>query len=258
MNIKLKKFIINFFLLTILFSSSAAAKIEIPQPVGYINDFSNVISSQNKQKMNTVILELKQKTGIEIAIVTMDSLKERPIEDIALSIAREWGIGQKDKSNGLLILVAPNERKMRIEIGYGLEGIITDAAAGRIRDNHMLPYFQNNDYDTGITFGTIAVIQHIVKNKNIELTALSTSLETNKQKYTTNAHKSQKPANPLSTLIFFIIFMFFAIKYPRATLFLILMLSSRGRSYGGGGFGGSGFGGFGGGGFGGGGASGRW
>lgn len=164
---------------------------------------------------------------------------------MALAIGRQWGVGQKDKDNGAVVLVAPNDRKVRIEVGYGLEGYITDGLAGRIIDEYMIPHFKLGNYEQGIVSGTSAVVSVIAKGYGVTISG----------NYATSGSASA-PSNPLFNFIFVAIFIYLAIRHPG--LLLLLLLSS-GRGSRGGGFGGGSFGGgFGGGGFGGGGAGRGW
>jgi len=241
-----KKIILTFLIIAIVLPVFGMFKL--PRPEGYVNDFANVIADSEKAKLNSIILELKQKTGAEVIIVTLGSLQGYPIEDVGLEIGRQWKVGQKGKNNGVIILVAPNEREMRIETGYGVEGAIPDSKAGRIRDNYMIPHFKTGEYGKGTILGTAAIIDAIAQEYGVTVSG----------NYTYRNYKAENPnhdqSNPLFNFIFFAIFLFFAIRHPRLMLFLLLT-SGRGggRSHSGG------FGGFsGGGGFGGGGASGRW
>src|SRR5574344_194540 len=162
---KIVFFIFAFFVII----NCAYAEYVPPKPVGYVNDFADVISPKNKGIMQGYIKDLQEKTGAEVTVVTLKSLEGYPIEDVGLAIGRAWGVGQKGKNNGIVVLVAPNDHKLRIEIGYGLEGIITDSMAGRIRDNYMIPYFRNNDYNKGITAGTLEIIKEVANGYNIDL-----------------------------------------------------------------------------------------
>ena len=120
-------------LILILLSLNVVAQ-QFPQPKGYVNDFANVIPPSQEQQINRICLELKQKTGAQIADVTIQTLGDNYIEDYAVRLFEKWGIGEKGKDNGVLVLNAIRERKIRIEVGYGIEGIIPDGKAGRIRD----------------------------------------------------------------------------------------------------------------------------
>lgn len=224
----------------------SSAAYHPPKETGYVNDFARIISSENYIKLDRLIKELKLKTGAELVVVTLKSLDGYPIEDVGLAIGREWGVGQKGKDNGLVIVVAPNDRKVRIEVGYGLEGAIPDSAAGRIRDGYMIPYFKQGDYNQGIFYGTQAVAQAIAKEYGV-------TLEGN-----VNLPEPQQTdsGDDLFSWIIFIIVIILFIRYPS---FMIGFFLGGGRISGSGGSSsGGGFGGFGGGGFGGGGSSGGW
>ena len=105
--------------------------------------------------------QLAEETGAQVAVVTLSSLEDEPLEEVALGILREWGLGDKEKNNGVLILVVPAERQSRIEVGYGLEGALPDGKTGRIQDEHMIPSFQQEDYDRGILQGYQAIISEV-------------------------------------------------------------------------------------------------
>ena len=161
---------LTFFLLFILNCNlTIASEINLPKPEGYVNDFANVINDADKEKIEFATRELNAKTGVNVVVVTVKSLEGRPIEDYSLEIGRQWKLGQKGKNNGIVILVAPNDKKMRIETGYGIEGYITDGDAGRIRDDYMVPYFKNGDFSTGIKYGTIATASILAKNYGVKL-----------------------------------------------------------------------------------------
>src|SRR5699024_2796637 len=113
--------------------------------------------------------DLQTKTGADIAVATVKSLDGRPVESVAIQIGRDFKVGSKDKNEGAVVLVAPNDRKVRIEVGYGLEGIINDAKAGRIIDEEMLPYFKNGDYTSGIVRGTYVLAEDIAAANGVTL-----------------------------------------------------------------------------------------
>lgn len=226
------------------------AEYKVPRAIGYVNDYANVLDDTSKAKLNGILTELKQKTGAEVAVVTLTSLDGYPIEDVGLAIGRQWGVGEKGKANGVVIITAINDRKLRIEVGYGIEGYLTDAHAGRIRDTYMIPYFKQGDYKNGIIFGTTAVVDTISKGYGVNISG-NYSLPTQTPQ--------QDSGSDAASFIMFLIFMFLLIRYPSFTTGLLLgNVLGGGRSCGSGFGGGSSFGGFGGGGFGGGGASGGW
>lgn len=228
-------------------TSQSFAEYKAPKPIGYVNDYANVLPGDSVAKLNGIIQELRSKTGAEVVVVTLRSLDGYPIEDVGLEIGRQWKIGEKGKDNGVVILTAINDHKLRIEVGYGIEGYLTDAHAGRIRDTYMVPYFKKGDYQTGIIYGTSAVVSSIAKGYGVTISG-------NYQ-----IPQTQDEPDGFSILIFFL-FIFLFIRYPSFMTGLLIGSMNSGRYSSGGGFGGgSGFGGFGGsGGFGGGGASGGW
>ena len=102
------------------------------QPTGFVNDYAKILSAQEKQEIETLLKQIEKSTTAEIAVVTTPSLEGLSLEKYAVELFENWGIGKKDGDNGLLILIAPTERKYRIEVGYGLEEVITDSIAGNI------------------------------------------------------------------------------------------------------------------------------
>jgi len=213
-----------------------------------------VVEPEYVQKIISVGKELEDKTTAQVTAVIIDSLQGITIEEYAVELFRRWGIGQKGKDNGVLLLVAINDRQMRIEVGYGLEGAIPDGKAGRIRDEYIIPYFKEGDYSKGIYYGYLALAKEVAKEYNVELT------------FDVDAELPKSSSAYVETIVIVLI-----------VVFIMLVLSRRGVWYIGprgpmgpgnfGGFGGfrgsgrssgGGFGGFGGGRSGGGGASGKW
>lgn len=134
------------------------AELVLPlAPNAYILDEADVISPEAEEEIEEILTLLEKENSTEIAVVTVTSLQDYPIEEFSIELAREWGIGQKDFNNGVLVLVAPREREMRIEVGYGLEGAIPDALANSIIGEIMTPNFQLGDYDTGL----IEAVKHL-------------------------------------------------------------------------------------------------
>ena len=232
--------------------SSFAGEFKYPRYSNYVNDYAKIISPQNEDSLNYYLKELNKKTGAQVAVVTLKSLEGESVEDVALNIGRTWGVGQKGKDNGIVILVSTGDRKMRIEVGYGLEGAIPDGKAGRIRDEYMLPFFKEGKMEQGIINGTLAVTQAIAEEYRVQMPAKLNSMISKPAKTYSKRHKKRTST---ADIIFFIIFIIIFLSSPRRGLFI------GGYTHYGGGFGGSsggGFGGFGGGSFGGGGASGGW
>jgi uncharacterized protein len=129
-----------------------AALPESPQ--GWVSDFAGILSEDTTVQISSLIDDVKRSTGAEIAVVTVSSLEGMTVEGYAVELFEQWGIGTKEEDNGVLFLIAPNERKTRIEVGYGLEPVITDGRAGEIIRETILPFFRGGDYDQGILQGT--------------------------------------------------------------------------------------------------------
>lgn len=131
---------------------------DIPYLTGRITDNASILSSGTEETLTALMKQHEDRTGNQIAVLTVPTLGGESIEDYAVEVFDEWKLGQKGIDNGILIIVVPNDHRMRIEIGYGLEGIITDGMAGEIIRTRMTPYFKNGDYDGGVSAGVKAVI----------------------------------------------------------------------------------------------------
>jgi uncharacterized protein len=246
-------FVLVFFLL--VSASALWAESPIPKPSGLVNDFARVLSPSYKQKISRLVDELLQKTGTTVVVVTMPDLGGAEYNDYANRLYSEWGIGKKREDKGVLIFVTVKERKMRIETGYGVEGIIPDGLAGEIRDRYMIPYLKKNNFDEGLLNGTLAISQIIAKDAGVTLTGESTPRA---------PQGKNQGLFSLPLIIFIFLFLFVLSRRRRGSgLFWgSMILGGGGRSFGGSrsGFGGfsGGFGGFGGGMSGGGGAGGSF
>ena len=253
----------KLFSYLLIFLALSAFADDIPGYSGYVNDYAGVISEKDKASMESVAKEVEEKTGAQIAVLTVKSMSPyTSIDEFGMAVAEKWKVGEKDKDTGIIIILAMEERKVRIEVGYGLEGIINDAKAGRIIDNTMMPYFRGGDFSAGLRRGVFKIADIIGTELNVELD------EQIKMQDNTFTER-------LCMLIFFIIFVSIFLmmirrmnnakrtgrRYYGNSFGAMYPGYGHGRgSFGGfssrgcGGFGG-GFGGFGGGGFGGGGAS---
>jgi uncharacterized protein len=158
---RLRLGIILLFSLLILATGGAVFAQTFPDPQGYVNDFAGLLSAESRAQLESQLARLEQDTTAQVAVVTIKSLEGSTIEDYASRLFEKWGIGKKGKENGVLFLVAKDERKLRIEVGYGLEAIITDSRAGRIRDNDILPSFKKGDYENGIIAGVTAIETYV-------------------------------------------------------------------------------------------------
>ena len=138
----------------------AAAKEPVfPALTGRVVDQAQILDSPSKSSLETKLEDFESKTGKQLVVATLSSLQGYEIEDYGYRLGRAWGIGEKGKSNGALLIVAPNERRVRIEVGYGLEGTLTDAVSRLIIENGILPRFRVNDYAGGIARGVDDIVQ---------------------------------------------------------------------------------------------------
>lgn len=137
--------------------------MDIPKPTDrfYVNDFANLLDADTKDYIEDVNVQLYESTGAQVVVVTLPSLNGASLEEYATALFRQYGIGSREKNNGVLLLLALEEREFRIEVGYGLEGALNDAKTGRIQDNYIIPYLKDNKWDDGIRNGFDAVIQEI-------------------------------------------------------------------------------------------------
>ena len=151
----------------------AAQVPSAPKQNIYVQDYANVIDADTERQMQTYSARLAQRTGAQLVIVTVDTTGDTPIEQYALDILRTWGIGDKEKNNGVLMLVAVNDRKSRIEIGYGLEGALNDAKTGQIQDTYMIPAFQQGQYSQGIWRGYAVLFKEVATEYQIPIEELA-------------------------------------------------------------------------------------
>jgi len=168
-------------LFVILTTFSTAYGTDVPYLTGRVNDNAQILSENTRKSLTDTLKEHEDRTTNQIVILTMPSLEGESIEDFANKVFNEWKLGQKDKNNGILIVIVPEERKMRIEVGYGLEGTLTDLQSGQIIRNIMAPRFSEGDFDGGITDGTLAVISILNGNELPESPALYDTADTSVQ-----------------------------------------------------------------------------
>jgi uncharacterized protein len=140
-----------------------AAAQEYPDPVGFVNDFADMISSSQELAIEDVLSALEADTTVEIAVVTVDSLGGLNRELYAYELATEWGIGKAANDNGLLLLISKQDREYRFEVGRGLEGTIPDGKAGRIGRQVLIPHFKDGDFGEGI-YQSVLAIDGLVRN----------------------------------------------------------------------------------------------
>jgi uncharacterized protein len=255
------------FIFSLLISICVSAQIDKvvpkrPSPPKLVNDFTNTLTQYQVDALENKLVAYDDSTSNQIAVVIIPTTGNYSVEEVALEILRPtgWGVGNKNNNNGIVLLVAKDDRKLRIEVGYGLEGAVPDITAKSIIDNYITPNFKEGNYYRGLDEGTDAIIRAAA----------------GEYKAPAGYGSKKKKGIGWSSIIFIIIFLLIAMagggrgggsmmsrRGSGFTTAWILgsLLGGSGRSGGGwsgGGGGGGGFGGFGGGGGGGGGASGGW
>lgn len=158
-----KVFIYIFCFLTFIYPVFA---VNFPNPSGFVNDFAGLYSTQFKNNLEDNLTNFEKSTKSEIAVLTINSLEGMDIETYAVKLFEKWKIGKKGSDNGLLLLISKNDRKMRIEVGYGLEQYVTDGRSGDIIRTLMAPEFKKGDYEKG-TFLAVEQIKNYIGNKDI-------------------------------------------------------------------------------------------
>lgn len=142
----------------LLLAAAAAGAVSVPFLTGRVTDNADIISESARKTVTGRIKAHEEETSNQIAVLTVPSLEGESVEEYADAVFKEWKLGRKGKDNGILVLVAPNDRRMRIEVGYGLEGLVPDSLAGSIIRNVMTPKFKTGDYSGGIEAGVDALI----------------------------------------------------------------------------------------------------
>ena len=265
---RIKVILLSSLLFLISFSLIASADVNYPSPTNYkyINDYVDILSEDEKEKIISIGKELEDKTGAQSVVVIINSTDGIEISDYALSLFRTWGIGQKNKDNGLLILIAIEDRAWRVEVGRGLEGAIPDVLSNRVMETLAKDNFKTGDYGSGIinsysAFGDLIAEEYgVTLDKSLNITVPTKDYESN-----------NKFGFSIMGIIgvLFLLDLFLNGGSISLLLLKILFFSSGPRrggrngpggfgGYGGGSSGGGGFGGFGGGSSSGGGSSGSW
>ncbi|MGE4169742.1 MAG: YgcG family protein [Candidatus Margulisiibacteriota bacterium] len=247
----MKKYLL--ILLTVLcVGSSVLATPKLPVPQGYVTDLTGLVGAKDKAIMESLSTQLEAKTGIQVATVVIPSLGEDSIEEAAIRIFEQYKMGQKGKDNGILFLIAVKERKDRIEVGYGLEGILNDAKAGDILRDQVNPYLKAGRFSEGVLNGHASLTQVLAKANGVSLSVQTTQVVHPKGK----AQEPMGLGGQILIVLGVIAFVFLCWRFPSLPLFLLMSGLGRGSSRSD--SDGGGFGGFGGGRSGGGGASGGW
>jgi uncharacterized protein len=151
-------------LLAILASPALAAEPKFPALTGRVVDNAGILDASTTSQLTNMLADHERATGQQVVVVTLNSLQGFSIEDYGYQLGRYWGIGQKGKNTGVLLIVAPIEHKVRIEVGYGLEGTLTDAICATIIQSYILPNFKRGDFNAGVVAGTTSILQALGGN----------------------------------------------------------------------------------------------
>ncbi|MEW5946254.1 MAG: TPM domain-containing protein [bacterium] len=235
----------------ILLAAAAGASGEgrYPAPGGFVNDYVGLVSSGTDLELERLLSAVDRRTSAQAAVAIVEDTGGEDIESYAAGLYAKWGVGRKGEDNGVLLLIVTGERKFRIEVGYGLEGVIPDSKAGYILDRVIRPYFRRGEFDAGVKAGVEAVAAEVLREYGLAPTDLVKG-------YGSAGARRGREAPPVSgvagTALGVIVIMFLAIlfiKNPSLFFMFLLMggMGSRGSGWRGGGWSGGDFGGFGGG-----------
>lgn len=250
------------------------AKPDFPAYVGHVNDFANVVDAATREKLETILTNFETRTGAQIAVVTVTTLGDQPIEEYANGLYRTWGVGAKsgaNKNKGALLLIATQDRRSRLEVGYGLEGDLPDGLAGEML-RRMRPFFREQRWSEGVTLGVNTLVATLAQKWNISIEGIDQELA---YRGTAEDQEQSSPLGFLAAIIFLVILFIIISRVsrrggggPGTGSWVGPLIFNRGgggfgggswgSSSGGGSGGGSDWGGFGGGSSGGGGASDSW
>ena len=242
------------FLLAFSFLTPLLFPLQVPaQPRGYVSDYAEIMLPSKRSALEATLRQFEEETTNQVVVATFPSLEEESLEDFSIRLSETWKIGQKGKDNGVILLIFKNDRKVRIEVGYGLEGVLPDATCKLIIQNEIVPRFRAGQFDEGVSNAVGAIIAATKGEYHAHRTPL--------------LHVDWQLVGSLVWLFLCLIFGFYVLKNWTPGNYVITSGKRRssywdgsgpsGGSWGSGGGGGGGFSG-GGGGFGGGGASGSW
>jgi uncharacterized protein len=212
-----------------LLSPVHAQDIDYPDYIGYVNDFAGLMDAASTSDLETLISGVEKGTGAEIAVVTIDSLEGITIEEYAVELFEYWGIGKTDEDNGILILVALLDREVRIEVGYGLEGVITDLEAGRIIDDIIVPNFKEENYNRGIYDAVVTISNQIYGEEELATMGEEQDTSSSSESFFSGLPLGFICCFPVFIIIFLIIFLvnLFKRRCPQCRRFWALTIKTK-------------------------------
>lgn len=181
--------------LTLMLQAAPASARDIPSLTARVNDYAAMLAPATRQQLESVLAALEKEESTQLAVLTIDSLQGENLEEFSLKVVEKWQLGQKRLDNGALLLIAKNDRKLRIEVGYGLEGVLTDLTSGRIIRDIITPQFKNGNFDQGVIDGVSAIIA-AVRGEFSAQTAVSSG---------------KQSADDMSGFVIFLLFILFSI-----------------------------------------------
>jgi uncharacterized protein len=234
----MRRLLPSLTVILLMLSAGTTVGIDLPEPRHYVEDYANVINSSDERSLNGILQELEQKTSAQYIILTVQSTEGMPIEQFAIEHAQRWQLGQKGKDNGMLFVLAAKDRRYRFEVGYGLEGFITDQYCGRVGREVLVPYLKKGQYSKGIYEANLQIVKRIADESGVSLTGMPKLAPATK-------HRKGTPMPCCSFLLLMIFLLFiFGGRGMGWWLFLPFLFGGfgggygRSGSYGGGSFGG--------------------
>lgn len=213
-NRKIKYILILAIFSIVLITNSSYAIVSQTRDF-YVNDSANLLSDETEAYIIDMNKTLEEQTGAQIVVVTVQNLEGQSLEEYATELFRDYGIGDKEKNNGVLLLCAYEERQFRIEVGYGLEGTLTDGKTGRIQDEYIIPYLKENNFNDGIRNGFNAVLKEVENEYGITIEGAE---EGNVVGTTTRTNVSSNVAPHIIMMVIFILVVIF---FSRRGIFFI-------------------------------------
>lgn len=192
--------------LLVFAAASIAYALDFPALSGRVVDQAGLLTPAERQSLDETLTAHETATGNQVVVVTLRSLGGTPIEDYGYQLGRHWGLGEKGKDNGVLLIVAPNERKVRIEVGYGLEGTLTDATSRLIIENVIIPAFRSGQFGPGIVAGVGAILKVLAGEAPAAVQAK-------------RVKQRQDEASPLAIVLIFVLIWFVLVMSRRGIVF---------------------------------------
>lgn len=216
-------------------SGVVASEIPLPTSAFYVNDYANVMDSQTEEEIIQSASALENKTNAQVVVVTVDGIGDLPLEEYTIDLFRKWEIGDSQEDNGVLLFLDVEGRWSRIEVGYGLEGALTDGKTGRIQDQYMLPYYSEGNYNEGILQGFYVIVNEIYKEYGYEEEYLGDGIVVEDQNQGRDQSQGPSPLMVILAIIVIVPLIILDFKFTGGVItYTIIRSIGRGGSRGGG------------------------